>query len=292
MHFIIYILALILFFGQNAYAEATTVRQQIKPGNEKTQKSIELTIKDIPKGQQTLFIPIQLDNMIVDIDKVSLEGLSSSNILAVTSNSMDKAGSGIGLIKFDDLGLPETLKLNVFLSSISSGTSDVSLLMVVDEPALPSKGLTINNEIMITPQINGEIEVTETIGKNNKKKLSINQNKVTINVQRLAQKQESIFIPIVFDTNVIDVDETFGYAILAPGLSAKAFSASTLNEGGSGIEILLTEVAEKDFSVDVDLLPKKAGKTKLGFALPQSSHTAIVRGPQVDIFPAQIIVNK
>ena len=258
------------------------------------QYSLELTIKDIPKGQQTLFIPIKLDTMIVDIDKVSLDGLTAANILAVASTSKDKDGTGIGLIKFDDNGLPETLKLNVSLTSVGNGISDVSLLMVADELALPSKGLVINNDVMINVKTKNEVGVTEKLEKG-KKRLVLDQNKITLEIQRPAQKEETIFIPILFDNKIVEVDETFGHAIIAPGISAKSFSSSSLGEeaGGPGVEIVLSDVAEKDFTIDVDLLPKGLGKSKLSLALPQTSHTAIITGPKVDFFPTTIsVLNK
>ena len=117
---------------QSVVVQAETKTQIVKK-EVANQYSIELIIKDIPKGQQTLFIPIKLDTMVVDIDKVSLDGLTAANILAIASTSKDKAGTGVGLIKFDDNGLPETLKLNVSLTSVGNGVSDVSLLMVADE---------------------------------------------------------------------------------------------------------------------------------------------------------------
>ena len=259
------------------------------------QYSIELTIKDIPKGQQTLFIPIKLDTMVVDIDKVSLDGLTTANILAVASTSKDKAGTGVGLIKFDDNGLPETLKLNISLTSVGNGVSDVSLLKVADESAvLPSKGLVIDNDVMINVKTKNEVEVSERLEKG-KKRLVLDQNKITLEIQRPAQKEETIFIPILFDNKIVEVDETFGHAIIAPGISAKSFSSSSLGDegGGPGIEIVLSSVAEKDFTIDVDLLPKGLGKSKLSLALPQTSHTAIVTGPTVDFFPTTIsVVNK
>ncbi len=267
------------------------VKQDVKIPNE-PKYSIELTIKDIPKGQQTLFIPIKLDTAVVDVDKVSLEGLVTANILAVTSTSMDKAGPGVGLIKFDDDGLPETLKLNVSLISVGNGVSDVSLLMVADELALPAKGLTLDNEVVVNVKAKGEVEVTEKLEKG-KKRFILDQNKITLEIQRPAQKEETIFIPILFNNKIVDVDETFGHAIIAPGISAKSYSSGSLgNEGGPGIEIVLTSVAEKDFTIDVDLLPKGIGKSKLSLALPQTSHTAIVTGPTVDFFPTTISVNK
>ena len=258
------------------------------------QYSIELTIKDIPKGQQTLFIPIKLDTMVVDIDKVSLDGLTAANILAVASTSKDKAGTGVGLIKFDDNGLPAILKLNISLISVGNGVSDVSLLMVADELALPSKGLVIDNDVMINVKTKNEVEVTEKLEKG-KKRLVLDQNKITLEIQRPAQKEETIFIPILFDNKIVEVDETFGHAIIAPGISAKSFSSSSLGEeaGGPGVEIVLSDVAEKDFTIDVDLLPKGLGKSKLSLALPQTSHTAIITGPKVDFFPTTIsVLNK
>ena len=284
--------AIVVYAETKAIKKEVTKKQEIKVSSE-PKYSIELTIKDIPKGQQTLFIPIKLDTMVVDVDMVSLDGLVAANILAVASTSMDKAGPGVGLIKFDDNGLPETLKLNVSLSSVSNGTSDVSLVMVADGSTLPSKGLTINNDVMINVKTKNEIEVTEKLEKG-KKRLTSDQSKITLDIQRLAQKEETIFIPILFDNKVVDVDETFGHAILAPGISAKSFSSNSLgNEGGAGIEIVLTGDAEKDFTVDVDLLPKGIGKSKLSLALPQTSHTAIITGPTVDFLPTTIsVVNK
>ncbi|OGI10533.1 MAG: hypothetical protein A3I68_00020 [Candidatus Melainabacteria bacterium RIFCSPLOWO2_02_FULL_35_15] len=281
-----------------AQAEIKAVKKETSRQNSKalsvSQHSIELTVKDIPKGQQTLFIPIKLDTMVVDIDKVSLDGLTAANILAVASTSKDKSGTGIGLIKFDDNGLPETLKLNVSLTSIGNGVSEVSLLMVADELALPVKGLVIDNDVMINVKTGNEVEVTEKPEKS-KKKMVLNQNKITLEIQRSAQKEETIFIPILFDSKIVDIDETFGHAIIAPGISAKSFSSNSLGDegGGPGVEIVLTDVAEKDFTIDVDLLPKGLGKSKLSFALPQTTHTAIITGPTVDFFPTMVsVVNK
>ena len=278
-------------------AETKTVKKEVIKQDAKApaapQYSIELTIKDIPKGQQTLFIPIKLDTRVVDVDMVSLDGLTAANILAVASTSKDKAGTGIGLIKFDDNGLPETLKLNISLTSVGNGVSNVALLMVADESALPSKGLTIDNDVMINVKTKNEVEVTEKLEKG-KKRFVLDQNKITLEIQRPAQKEETIFIPILFDNKIVDVDESFGHAIIAPGISAKSFSSSSLgNEGGPGIEIVLTDVAEKDFVIDVDLLARGLGKSKLSLALPQTSHTAIVTGPTVDFFPTTIsVLNK
>src|SRR3989338_5834544 len=166
-----------------AQAEIKAVKKETSRQNSKalsvSQHSIELTVKDIPKGQQTLFIPIKLDTMVVDIDKVYLDGLTAANILAVASTSKDKSGTGIGLIKFDDNGLPETLKLNVSLTSIGNGVSEVSLLMVADELALPVKGLVIDNDVMINVKTGNEVEVTEKPEKS-KKKMVLNQNKITL----------------------------------------------------------------------------------------------------------------
>ncbi len=295
----ILIMFVILLSAQSAFAKTNIAKDGVKAESVKVETSkqvkpysIELTIKDIPKGQQTLFIPIKLNTSVVDVDKVSLEGLATANILAVTSTAMDKAGSGIGLIKFDDNGLPDTLKLNVSLSSIGNGVSDVSLLMVANELALPSKGIVLDNEVMINVKTNSQVQVSEKLEKG-KKRLVLDQNKITLDIQRPVQKEETIFIPVLFDNKVVDIDETFGHAIIAPGISVKTYNSTSLgNEGGPGVEIVLAGVAEKDFTIDVDLLPKGVGASKLNLALPQTSRTAIVTGPTVDFFPTTISVNK
>ena len=268
------------------YAEDKSKKQVQLP-----KYSVEITIKDIPQGQQTLFIPIKLDTMILDFDKVALDGLSGQNILAVASSSKDKVGPGIGLLKLDENGLPATLTLKAYLKPISQGETSVSLLKVADEDALPSRGAVINEEVSAAIKSPNEIEVTETV-ENKKKKLTLNQNKITISVHRASQKEESIFIPFIFGTDSasVDLDETFGHAIVAPGISAKSFSSGSLHEGGAGVEILLTDVAPADFELDVDLLPKKAGKSTISLAFPQKGHTAIVKGPQVEIIPNTLSV--
>ena len=252
--------------------------------------SIDVTVKDIPKGQQTLFVPIKIDSMILDFDKVGLEGLSAQNILAVASNSKDKVGTGIGLIKLDDKGLPETLNLKVILKPVSDGQTTVELLKVAEEPALPSKGTILNGDVKVTVKSNPEVEVTERI-ENGKKRLVLNENRLTLNIERPSQKEETIFIPIILDKSKnVDLDETFGHAIVGPGIAAKSFSFGSLDEGGVGVEILLSEVAEKDFTIDVDLVPRKVGKAKISTAFPQKSHTEIVSGPRVDISPTSVSV--
>ena len=254
-----------------------------------TKYSLDVSITGIPPAQQTLFIPINIDTMILDFDKVALEGLSAQNILAVASNSKDKVGTGIGLIKIDESGLPPALELKVLLKTIGEGETAVSLLKVADEPALLTKGVIISKDIIVNLKSPNEIEVTEK-QQGNKKKLLINQNKLTLNIQRPAQNEETIFIPLVFDKEVFDVDETFGHAIVGPGVAAKSFSSGSLHEGGPGVEIVLSPVAEKDFTIDVELIPRKVGKGKIVNAYVQKGHTALVQGPIVDIKPTAISV--
>lgn len=251
--------------------------------------SLDITVKDIPKNQQTLFIPIKIDTMVLDIDKVGLEGLSSQNILAVTSSSKEKVGPGIGLLKLDDFGLPEELTLKVLLKEVGAGQTDISLSKVADEPVLLSKGAILDEQISVSISSNNEIEVSEKLEKG-KKKLLLNEYKLTLNVQRPVQREETIFIPLIFDNSIIDLDETFGHAIVGPGIAAKSFSSGSLHEGGPGVEIQLSDVAEKDFTIDVDLVPRKSGQSKLSYATPQRGHTALVRGPIVNIYPTTISV--
>ena len=288
--FLISLLVISLMLFNSAYAEDKKLDKN--PAVKTAGYTVEVTVKDIPKGQQTLFIPIKLDNSIVDVDMVSINDLAASNILAISSDSKGMSGSGIGLVKFDDNGLPETLMLNVSLNPVSTGTSEIEVFMLLDEPALPAKGLTINKDVKVNLKSNDEIEVAEKLVKG-KKKLQINQNKITFEVHRQNQKEETIFIPVVFDKSIVDLDESFGHAILGQGIAAKTYSAFSLNnEGGSGVEIVLSPDAEKDFTVDIDLTPKGVGKAKILFALPQSSKTAIVKGPTVEFNPAVISVNK
>lgn len=252
--------------------------------------SLQIKITDIPKNQQTLFVPIKIDTMILDLDKVVLEGLSTQNILAVASSSKDKVGPGIGLIKFDDNGLPPTIELRVLLKPIGNGQTSVSLLMVADEAALLAKGEVINEAVTVSIKGSNEVDITEKTEKN-KKKLTISQNKLALGITRTTQQEETVFIPLIFDKNLVDIDETFGHAILAPGVAAKTFSSSSINnEGGPGVEIILSADAPKDFTVDIDLIPRGLGKAKLTTALPQKGHTLIVRGPVVNINPASISV--
>ena len=262
----------VAIFSTLSFISALAVEKQAKPKVEvsSSEYSLEVTVSDIPQDQQTLFIPIKIDTMILDFSKVALEDLSAQNILAVASSSKDKVGPGIGLIKLDEVekGLPSSIKLKVFLKPISQGETSVSLVKVADEPALLSKGVVLNNDVAVTIQGNNEVDVTEKVEKS-KKKLSISESKLTLDIKRLSQKEESIFIPIIFDNKLVDLDETFGHAIIAPGISAKTFSSSSLNEGGPGVEVLLSAEAEKDFSINVDLIPKSIGTAKLVTALPQ-----------------------
>ncbi len=314
-----YILLLSLIFNFNAFnahaikntSKASAKKQVVDNITEKTEEpkveqktevkeeaqqqyQLEVTVKDIPKSQQTLFIPIKIDTMVVDFDKVALEGLATQNILAVASSSMDKVGTGIGLIKLDDTGLPETLSLKVLLKPVGQGQTAVSVSMVADEPALPSRGLIINDSVKVLVENPIDIEVTEKVD-GAKKKLSLNQRKITLNVQRQSQKEETIFIPVIYDKSVVDIDETFGHTIVGAGISIKTFSSSAKSDDGQdgpGIEIVLSPEAEKDFSISIDLLPRKLGTSKLALAFPQTGHAAIIRGPVVDVVPQLITVNK
>lgn len=268
----------------SAKDEPTVVKKETSP------YSLEVSVNGIPKGHRTLFIPIKIDTMILDFDKVALENLPEQNILAVASNSKDKVGTGIGLLKLDEDDLPGSLKLKVLLKQVGYGQTDISLVKVALEPALPTMGTVISEDIIVNVQSDGEVAVTEKL-ENNKKRLILNQNKLTIEVKRQTQKEETIFIPIIFNKEFIDLDETFGHAILGPGVAAKSFSSGSLHEGGPGVEIVLNETADKDFTVDVDLIPRKVGKAKLSTAYPQKGHTEIISGPIVNIIPASIKVS-
>ena len=290
-----FILVMLLFIGLllpvnvivNAEEEQSKPKVNVDASNSKY--SLEVTISDIPKDRQTLFIPIKIDTTVLDFDKVALGGIATQNILAVASNSKDKVGTGIGLLKMDEKGLPPNLTLKVLLKQVGQGQTSVSLLQVADEPALLSKGAVINRGIIVSIAGNEDLEVSEKVEKN-KKKLALNKNRITLNVKRGAQQEETIFIPLVFDKKLLDLEETFGHSVVAQGISAKAFSANSLNSDGPGVEILLTADAEKDFSLDVDLIPKGIGKPRLVTAYPQKGHTDIIIGAAVNINPSVITV--
>ncbi len=274
------------FIPVNA-AEQTTPKVKVEPSSSKY--SLEVTINDIPKDQQTLFIPIKIDTMILDFDKVALEDISAQNILAVASSSKDKVGTGIGLLKLDEKGLPPNLTLKVLLKQVGEGQTSVSLLQVADEPALLSRGAVIDNGITVSIKDNEELNITEKT-ENNKKRLALSKSRITLDIKRPAQKEETIFIPLVFDRNLIDLEETFGHSVIGPGITAKTFSTSTLEGDGPGVEIVLGADAEKDFSVDVDLFPKGIGNLKLTAAYPQRGHTSVVVGTMIGINPPAITV--
>ena len=253
------------------------------------QYSVDITVKDIPQGQQTLFIPIQIDTMVLDFDKVALEGLAMKNILAVASSSKDKVGPGVGLIKLDESGLPDTITLKAILKPVAQGQTSVSVTKVANEPALPSKGLVINNGVTVSIKTPVDLQVTEKV-EGTKKRLLLNEHKLTLDIQRQSQKEETIFIPVIFNKSVVDIDETFGHTIISQGVSMKSFNSGGLNEDGAGVELILSADAPKDFTVDLDLVAKKAGVSKLSIAFPQTGHSAIVSGPSVDIVPQTITV--
>lgn len=248
---------------------------------------INLVVKDIPQNQQTLYIPLNIDVKVFDVDKVSLEGLSSQNILAVASTSKDKVGPGVGILKLDNKGLPSSLELKVFLKPVGSGKTDVTLNKVADEPALLARGAKIKADVKVSVESGSEIQVQEE-EKEGKKKLRLSTPKLTLNIERQNTRPETIFIPIIFDKTVLDLDETFGHAIVAPGIALKSFSSGSLHEGGPGVEIVLSEASEKNFKIDVDLIAKGQGTSKVVAAYPQEGHTAVVKGPVVEINPSTI----
>lgn len=251
--------------------------------------TIEISISNIPDNQQTLYIPVDIDSSVLDFDKVALDGIASQNILPVAASSKDKVGPGIGLLKLDDKGLPSSLKLKVYLKPVADGTTSISLGKVADTDALPVKGAKIRNDVKAVVDGESIVEVTEKQSED-KKKLSLNKSQLALNITRQVHQAETIFIPLIFDRKVFDIDETFGHAILAPGISAKSFSSGSLNSGGPGIEIVLGEAAEKDFSVTLDLAPKGLGTSQIVLGYPQEGHTAIITGPVVEISPSQINV--
>lgn len=270
---------------QKPEAQKAPIAVEVAP----TQYSVEITVKDIPAGQQTLFIPIKIDTMVLDFDKVALEGLAASNILAVASSSKDKVGPGIGLIKLDESGLPNTLTLKALLKPVGEGQTSVTVTKVANEPSLPSKGLVINDGVTISVKTPLDLEVIEKV-EGAKKKLVLNERKLTLDIQRLSQKEETIFIPVIYNKSVVDIDETFGHTIISQGISMKSFNGSAINEDGAGVELILSADAPKDFTIDLDLVARKAGTSKLSIAFPQTGHSAIVSGPVVDIVPQVLTV--
>lgn len=254
--------------------------------------TIGITVNNIPQGQQSLYVPLDIDTMIFDLDKVALDDLAAQNILAVTATSMDKIGPGIGILQLDEKGLPSSINLKVYLKPIvSSGETTISLGKVADEPVLPAKGAKIKNDVKVSVLSSQEIEVTGTDYKG-KKKLVLNENAIMIHVERDTQKSDTIFIPLVFDKNIIDVDESFGHAVVGPGIAAKTFGSGSLHGGGAGVEVVLSEAADKDFDVNVDLLARKEGSVKIIAAYPQEGHTPLIAGPVVEINPSTISIAK
>lgn len=269
--------------------EAEAVKAPIAVEVAPAQYSVEITVKDIPSGQQTLFIPIKIDTMVLDFDKVALEGLATQNILAVASSSKDKVGPGIGLIKLDDTGLPSSITLKALLKPIGEGQTSVSVTKVANEPSLPSKGLVINDGVTVLVKTPLDLEVTEKV-EGAKKRLVLNNRKLTLDIQRQSQKEETIFIPVIYNKSVVDIDETFGHTVVSQGVSMKSFNSGAINEDGAGVELILSADAPKDFSIDLDLVARKAGTSKLSIAFPQTGHSAIVSGPVVDIVPQVLTV--
>ena len=80
---LIFVISLLLLGISTTYAEEGSKKQKISVNQTQKQFSLEITITDIPKNQQTLFVPIKIDSKVLDFDKVALEGLSTQNILAV-----------------------------------------------------------------------------------------------------------------------------------------------------------------------------------------------------------------
>ncbi|MBI3308195.1 MAG: hypothetical protein HYZ79_02345 [Candidatus Melainabacteria bacterium] len=283
---IILIIALSVGFLNLVCAE----EESVKVSKSETSKySIEVAVTGIPANQQTLYIPIELDSMVVDLDKVALDDIAAQNILPVAASSKDKVGPGIGLLKLDDKGLPNSLKLKVFLKPVEGGKTDVHVGKVANEPALPVKGAMIRNDVTVVIESGHELNVKE-VENEGKKRLELNEKQLTLNIQREEQKAETIFIPLLFDNKVMDIDESFGHAIIAPGVSMKTFSAGSLHGGGAGVEVVLSDVAEKDLSVNVDLIPKGTGSANIIAAYPQDGHTKLITGPVVQITPQTLDV--
>ena len=254
--------------------------------------SIGIKVNNIPQGQQSLYVPLDIDTMVFDLEKVALDDLSAQNILAVTATSMDKVGPGIGILKLDEKGLPSSIDLKVFLKPISGGGETTILLgKVADEAVLPVKGAKIRSDVKASIVTNSEIEITSSDYKG-KKKLTLNNSALTVHIERGTQKAETIFIPLVFDKNIVDIDESFGHAVVGPGIAAKTFGSGSLHGGGAGVEVVLTETAEKDFDVNVDLVARKEGSIKITAAYPQDGHTALIAGPVVEINPSTVSIAK
>jgi hypothetical protein len=281
------LMLLVILISQNfnlAYGEDISVSS-----SKKDKYSIEVSISGIPENQQTLYIPIELDSEVVDLDKVALDGVTGQNILPVAASSKDKVGPGIGLLKLDDKGLPETLKLKVFLKPVKDGATDFTVGKVAEDNVLPVKGAMIRDDVTVNIEGLSEVTVTET-EKEGKKRLQLEDRQLTLNIEREEQKEETIFIPLLFDSKVVDVDESFGHSIVGPGISVKSFSAGSLHGEGSGVELVLSGAAEKDLSVTVDIIPKGVGLSNFIAAYPQEGRTKLIKGPVVEITPSTLNV--
>lgn len=285
----LFCLILVILFG--AFANGVLAENEVEVAKTQTgEYSIDISVSNIPENQQTLYIPIDIDANILDLDKVALEGISSQNILPVAASSKDKVGPGVGLLKLDDKGFPSKLQLKVYLKPVTDGSTNISVSMVADLDALPVKGAKIREDVKVALKTNVQIEVSETEEAEGKKRLNINERQLTLSVDRQGQQAETIFVPFLYDKKVFDIDETFGHSIIAPGISVKSFGSSSLHQGGPGVEIVLSETAEEDFDIPIDLLPKGVGQGELTLAYPQEGHTAILTGPVVQISPTKLSV--
>lgn len=282
------ILSLIAIFSL-AFLPALA-KDSVKISQKKAKNFIQVSVTNIPPGEQSLFIPVELDSKVVELGSVNLADLSKHNIIAVSSDSKGKAGSGIGILKLDKSGLPETLEFKVFLKEISTGKSPISLRKVSDEEnVLPAKGTQFNKKIQAKLESNEPIEVTHKEGS---KRLKLTKSSYTVNISRTNAGEETVFIPVIFDKNVVDLEESFGHAIVGPGISAKTYSANSLHKGGAGVEVLISEVAEKDFTLNVSFSPKKLGTSIVKVGFPQKTRTTLVKGPVVQFKPSTVSVAK
>lgn len=254
------------------------------------EKTIEVNITNIPDGHISLFVPLMIDTSVVDLSSVVLGDLSDKEILGVVANSMSKSTPGVGLVILKQgESLPKELKFRVNLKKIGNGTSDIALEEITSEPALLTKGVSFRNDLAVSTGEGSSVEVSQ-VEKNGKKKLKISNSKLQINVKRPAQVADTFFVPILVDEKIVDLDETFGHSIIAPGITAKTFGSGSLHNGGSGVEVVLTEEADKDFSFEIDLRAKGVGNTEILAAKPQKAQVALVRGAIVEINPSMVTV--
>lgn len=261
----------------NSYAWLFSKTEKKENSLPKNIQSIKISISNIPKYAQSLFIALHYNSQAFEIHSVSESDLVSKNIVSLTTGSKSTTESGVGLLKIDSGSFPKDLEFQLYMKKNDDGNPDVMLLNVSLDSALLAKGTKLKRGVISERSTPKQIEVKQGIGRS----LTMNNKKINIVVKRDSKNLDKFYIPISFDTNLFEIK--INYSCNSEDSGVKVKILDSVEKNSEIIEVSTQKISPKNFSICLNLIPNEIGKTDVVVGLPQVTPSRIIGGPIVMI---------